>query len=52
MYKVNNKAMAEKLAKEHSLAYGMCVLDGAWYVGTTNQLMAIGVIIEASMELA
>lgn len=50
MYKVNDETEAKKLARKHSLAYGM-YKDGSWYVGTTHQLQSIGVVIKESMEL-
>lgn len=51
MYKVDKESSAKELATKHNLAYGHCVFNGHWYVGTTPQLQTIGVVIKASMEL-
>ena len=50
MYKTNTEETAIELALEHSLAYGHCVFNEYWYVGTSEQLKEIGVIIHRSFE--
>ena len=44
MYTVRNSRMAELIAYEHCLMYGMSALDGRWHVGTRDQLEAIGCV--------
>jgi len=45
MFKANTEETARELAREHNLSHGFSVFDGKWYVGTTEQLAAIGCIL-------
>ena len=42
MYMTRNVEMAKERAREKDLLWGLCVFNGAYYVGTAEQLYAIG----------
>lgn len=42
MRKLRSESVAREAARHDGLAFGMSVLDGAWYVGTEEQLERIG----------
>lgn len=44
MYKASNVMVAESLAEENGLLSGFSVMNGQWYVGTSDELNAIGVL--------
>ncbi len=50
MMKVNNIYVAKGVAERDELAYGIGVTDGCYYVGTTEELEKIPVVIKASYE--
>jgi hypothetical protein len=44
MYRCRIEKVAREIATEKSASYGMSVFDGAWYVGTAEELRKIGVV--------
>jgi hypothetical protein len=48
MYKCYCEEVARQLATEHGLLWGVCIFDGAYYVGTVAQFEKCGVIAGAA----
>ena len=44
MFKVTNEKLAQELSAEHKLHYGRSIFDGAWYLGTVEQLDKCGAV--------
>lgn len=44
MYKCYSEKVAKQLAEDHNLLWGVCIFDGAFYVGTAEQFEKCGVI--------
>jgi hypothetical protein len=45
MFKYRNRNGAKTKADETGLLFGLCVFDGFYYVGTKEQLKAIGCVV-------
>jgi hypothetical protein len=50
MTRVKAFDLAREIAEEKSLAYGLGITDGMYYIGTTEQLDKIPVVIKFSYE--
>jgi hypothetical protein len=51
MWKFKSERLARERAFETGLLYGLCVLNGFWYVGTAEQLAKIACLSSPCPEV-